>query len=98
MRLRDHPNMDRWPPDVGGASSKSCRAPDDGLDVLERVFYLRATGPTLPRVGLATVSNGARHMRDLFVRDNLFVIFLCEFLQNQKGKTIRAIGELEMDF
>ena len=98
MRLRDHPNMDRWPPDVGGAGCRLRPAPDDDLDIVERVFYVHAIGPTPPRVALATISNGARHMRDLFVRDNLLAIFLCEFLQNQKGKTIRAIGELEVDF
>ncbi|MFY9527748.1 MAG: hypothetical protein WAR24_02455 [Candidatus Acidiferrales bacterium] len=62
--------MDRWPPDVGGACCRLHPAPDDGLDIVERVYDVHAIGPTPARVALATISKGACHMRDLFVRDN----------------------------
>ena len=99
MKLRDHSALlDGWFLEpVGGSFSRSHVAPIDCLDTLREVFLQRAVGSDVPSVALLTVYCGEEHTRDLRVRSGGFAQHLFDFLCAQKGKTIREIGDHDVD-
>jgi hypothetical protein len=64
---------------------------------LQEVFLQRAVGSDVPSVALLTTYGGEEHTRDLRVRSGNFAHYLFDFLRAQKGKTIRQIGDLDLD-
>jgi hypothetical protein len=65
---------------------------------LQEVFLQRAVGSDVPSVALLTVYRGEEQTRDLRVRGADFAQHLLDFLRMHKGKTIREIGDLDVDF
>jgi hypothetical protein len=99
MRLREHPRiMGRWPPSPGGNSAIPHFAPANCLDTLEEAQYLNGDRTGFPGIALKTVLHDREYVREFFVFDNEFAKALCKFLRKHKGKTIHAIGELDVAF
>lgn len=99
MRLREHPGfLDGWPAEPGGAFGGSYASPLDGGDILMEVLLQRAVGSDEPSVVLRTLYQGGEHTRDNRVRDEQFAEALVRLLNLNAGRTIKEIGELEVDF
>lgn len=88
--------MGRWPPSPGGISAISHFAPANCLDTLVHAEYLDGDRSGFPGIALKTVLNNQEYVREIFVFDKEFARALCKFLRGYKGKTIQAIGELDV--
>jgi hypothetical protein len=97
MTLQEHPRiMGRWPPNPGGISAISHFAPANCLDTLVDAQYLDGDRSGFPGIVLKTVIDEQKFVREFFVYDTEFARALCKFLQGHKGKTIHAIGDLDV--
>jgi hypothetical protein len=97
MTLQEHPRiMGRWPPSAGGISAISHFAPANCLDTLVHAQYLDGNTSGFPGIALKTVLENQEYVREIFVFDKEFARALCKFLRRYKGKTIHAIGELDV--
>ena|ERR1700674_3704486 len=99
MKLREHPSiMGRWPPYLCEARAKSPAGPSDCLEGLRTAHHLEPSETGLPGNRLQAVFNGQIHIRELFIYNQALARTLSKFLRDRQGKTIRALGELDVTF
>ena len=98
MRLLDYPGLlGKWP---APARSPADAAPtlDHCEDSIAWAFFEPPKQPGFTRVCILTFFKGTLYVRELIVSDDIFARVFCEFLNRQKGKTIRDIGEMDVTF
>ena len=98
MRLLDYPGLfGKWPPPAQTPAGASASL-DHCQDTLAWAFHEVPNQPGFTRVRILTFFQGTLYMRELFVGDEIFARVFCEFLNRQKGKTLRDIGEMDVTF
>lgn len=98
MRLLDYPGLlGKWPPPAQTAAGAPASL-DHCQDSLAWAFYEVPEHPGFTRVRILTFFQGSLFVRELFVSDDIFARVFCEFLNRQKGRTIREIGEMDVTF
>jgi hypothetical protein len=98
MRLLDYPGLFHlWPPmahDPAGAPVllEHC------LDTLVVAITQTALDSRLVRIRILTEFHHVLSMREIVDSEEIFAMVFCGFLNKQRGKTIREIGEMDLAF
>jgi hypothetical protein len=94
MKLLDHPGLfGLWPPPAHDDAGKTVQL-EHCLDVL--VF---ATCPPIKGanpIRILTAFERLVYIRQIVGKEEIFARVFCEFLNEQQGKTIREIGEIDV--
>jgi hypothetical protein len=99
MKLAAYPGfLGQWPPPARNAAAEPV-ALDHGLDTLISAFRI-VTRPRerIFRIDILTTFQGVLYMRAIVDVEDIFSGILCTFLNKQRGKTIRDIGEMDVSF
>jgi hypothetical protein len=98
MRLLNYPGfLGQWPPPPRTAMGQPARL-DHCLDVLIRASWHRSNAPPRTRARISTVFEKRYYVREMILPDEITTQVFCEFLNGHAGKTIKEIGELDVEF
>jgi hypothetical protein len=98
MRLLDYLGLfGQWPPQAHDSAGRPVHL-EHCLDTLVLAFTQPAREPCRVGIRILTTFRGDLCMREIADRDEVFAGLFCRFLNKQRGKTIREIGEMDVGF
>jgi hypothetical protein len=99
MKLRESPRLlDAQPGEFPESNLKGFLATEDATESLVDCFLQAQEDAPGAVIVILTTGRGQERTRNLRVREEIFAKQLCNFLQARKGRPIREIGELALDF
>ena len=99
MKLIDYPGLfGQWPPPAHNAASETVPL-ENCLDTVIAAFrIINRQEAWLFHIDILTTFQGVRYIRRIQNVEQIFARILCDFLTEQRGKTIREIGEMDVRF
>ena len=89
--------LGQWPPPSRTATGQPARL-DHCLDTLVQATWYRSDLPERTRLSISTIFQKRRYVREMIIPDEITTKLFCEFLNKHSGKTIKEIGELDVEF
>jgi len=89
--------LGQWPPPSRTATGQLARL-DHCLDTLTRAAWHRSNAPERTRLSISTIYGKRHYLREMTLPDEITTKLFCEFLNKHSGKTIKEIGELDVEF
>ena len=86
----------QWPPPSRTATGQP--ALDRCLDTLVQATWHRSDVPDRTRLTISTTFETRQYVREMILTDEIVTKLFCEFLNKHSGKTIKEIGELDVEF
>jgi hypothetical protein len=98
MKLVDYLGLFRqWPPAAHNPAGEPVQL-EHGLDTLVLAFTEPTGKPGRVRIRILTVFEGSLSMREIVDTEAVFARVLCDFLNKHRGRAIREIGEMDVEF
>ena len=89
--------LGQWPPPSRTPTGQLARL-DHCLDTLTRAAWHHSDAPARTRLSISTTFEKRCYMREMILTDEIVTKLFCEFLNKHSGKTIKEIGELDVEF